>query len=79
MTINKIRYTFNFFGMQFIFRDKKLYRQPYFKNKRAYNEREIKRFKGGYYISGLYVSDNVIKSIVRKENIKETVKNEVPF
>ena len=77
----KERYCFEFCKLNYVFRNKKLYRQPYFDSvrKRAYKEREIKRFLNGYYLGKLYVSDNIIKSMLQLKTVNEQKLSECPF
>ena len=48
MNISKIRNYFVFCNVEYVFKDKKLFQQPYNRNNRYYSEREIKPFMNGY-------------------------------
>ena len=74
MKINKLRYYFIFCNREYVFRDKKLYQQPYNKGLRWYSEREIKMQKdGGYRLQGLFVSKSIIKTNLKQKTFNESV------
>lgn len=79
MIINKLRYTFNFCGVDYVFRNKKLYQQPYFRNGRTQFEREIKPKANGYYLQGLYMNSDSIKRLLQLKEVSELVENDCPF
>lgn len=79
MTINKLRYCFTFCNREYVFKKKLLYQQKYIKNNRYYSEREIKPKANGYYIQGLYISNESIKKLLQQKKIKEEIINENAF
>lgn len=79
MIISVIRYTFEFCGVEYVFRNKQLFQQEYTRNKRSYNERIIKPKANGYLLQGLYISNEWIKNNLVKKEVKEYIENEYPF
>lgn len=78
MTISMLRYCFTYFGKEYVFRDKLLYRLPYMKDNRYYNERIITKQKNGYYLDKCYVSFESIKLILQQKQFTEII-NTLPF
>ena len=79
MEINRLRYYFVFCNREYIFRDKKLFQQPYNNNLRWFNEREIKQKANGYYLQGLYITIDYIKKSLKKKEFIEYVEDTTPF
>ena len=80
-----IRYGFIYFGVTFIWRNKELYKLPYFdrNTKRAYNEKKLKPTKRnttiGYKILGDFKSMKNLKEITTKIKVSEIINNNLPF
>jgi hypothetical protein len=79
MNINKLRYYFVYLGREYVFREKKLFQQPYQNNGRYFSEREIKYKANGYYLQKKYVSYKYIKTILLKKEFVEKVESELVF
>lgn len=79
MIANRIRYCLTFCGVEYIFRNKKLLKQPYFRNKRTQNEKIIKPKANGYLLQGLYMSNESIKKILVKKEVQEYIEDLTPF
>ena len=77
MEIKVIRYCFTFCGVDYIFRNKQLFQQAYFRNGRTQFEKIIKPKANGYILQGLYMSNNSIKKLIEKREVIEY--DDIPF
>lgn len=77
MEISVLRWSFVFCGVEYIFRNKKLYQQTYFRNGRTQFEKEIKPKANGYILQGLYMNKTQIKKLLVKKQVTELNNN--PF
>ena len=82
---NIASFGFVYFGIVYIWYKKELYRQPYSRNSRYYNERKLKpKIIGltiGYVIDGNFKSMKNLKEITKRINYIREVKtiNDCPF